>query len=150
MRALLQVSVLVMVLVVFGTVTAGAQNGAAEAIKAVNQLFQEYVAEGNADPLTMLFTEDGMSMQPNADPRVGHEAIKEAHAEMFATGVGALRLTTDELEVFGDTAHEVGRFVTETADGDHIDHGKYVVIWKRIEGEWKLHRDIFNSNMAAQ
>ena len=48
------------------------------------------------------------------------------------------------------TAHEVGRFVTETADGDHIDHGKYVVIWKRIEGEWKLHRDIFNSNMAAQ
>ena len=53
MRALLQVSVLVMVLVVFGTVTAGAQNGAAEAIKAVNQLFQEYVAEGNADALTM-------------------------------------------------------------------------------------------------
>ena len=62
MRALLQVSVLVMVLVIFGTVTVSAQNGAAEAIKAVNQLFQEYVAEGNADALTMLFTEDGMSM----------------------------------------------------------------------------------------
>ena len=46
MRALLQVSVLVMVLVIFGTVTVSAQNGAAEAIKAVNQLFQEYVRCG--------------------------------------------------------------------------------------------------------
>ena len=104
MRAFLQVSVLVMAFAILGAGTVGAQNDAAEAIKAVNQLFQEYVAEGNADALTMLFTEDGMSMQPNADPRVGHEAIKEAHVEMFATGVGALRLTTDELEVFGDTA----------------------------------------------
>ena len=145
MRALLQVSVLVMVLVIFGTVTVSAQNGAAEAIKAVNQLFQEYVAEGNADALTMLFTEDGMSMQPNTNPFVGHDAIREAHAAMLATGVGALRLTTDELQVFGDTAHEVGRYVTETADGGHIDHGKYVAIWKRIDGEWKLHRDIFTA-----
>ena len=150
MRAFLQVSVLVMAFAIVGAGTVGAQNDAAEAIKAVNQLFQGYVAAGNVDALTMLYTEDGMSMQPNANPRVGHEAIKEAHAEMFATGVGALRLTTDELEVFGDTAHEVGRFVTETADGGHIDHGKYVCIWKLINGEWKLHRDIFNSNMVAQ
>ena len=139
-----------MVLAIFGTVTASAQNDAAEAIEAVNQLFQEYVAAGNADGLAMLYTEDGMSMQPNTNPYVGHEAISEAHAALFATGVGVIRLTTDELQVFGDTAHEVGRFVTETADGDHVDHGKYVAIWKRIDGEWKLHRDIFNSNMAAR
>ena len=150
MRAFLQVSGLVMVLAIFGTVTASAQNDAAEAIEAVNQLFQEYVAAGNADGLAMLYTEDGMSMQPNTNPYVGHEAISEAHAALFATGVGVIRLTTDELQVFGDTAHEVGRFVTETADGDHVDHGKYVAIWKRIDGEWKLHRDIFNSNMAAR
>lgn len=145
MRAFLQVSGLVMVLAIFGTVTASAQNDAAEAIEAVNQLFQEYVAAGNVDALAMLYTEDGMSMQPNTNPFVGHDAIREAHAAMLATGVGALRLTTDELQVFGDTAHEVGRYVTETADGGHIDHGKYVAIWKRIDGEWKLHRDIFTA-----
>ena len=116
----------------------------------IRDRFQEYVAAGNADGLAMLYTEDGMSMQPNTNPYVGHEAISEAHAALFATGVGVIRLTTDELQVFGDTAHEVGRFVTETADGDHVDHGKYVAIWKRIDGEWKLHRDIFNSNMAAR
>ena len=56
MRELLQVLGLVMVLAIFGTVTASAQNDAAEAIEAVNQLFQEYVAAGNADGLAMLYT----------------------------------------------------------------------------------------------
>lgn len=148
MRAFLQVLALVMALAILGAGTVGAQNEAVEAIKAVNQQFQDYVAEGNVDAIAMLYTEDGMFMQPNANPFVGHEAIKEAIAGMIATGVGAVRLTSDELQVFGDTAHEVGRYVLETADGDHIDHGKYICIWKRINGEWRLHRDIFNSNMA--
>jgi hypothetical protein len=32
--------------------------------------------------------------------------------------------------------------------GDLIDRGKYIVIWKLIQGEWKLHRDIWNSSLS--
>jgi ketosteroid isomerase-like protein len=28
-----------------------------------------------------------------------------------------------------------------------LDKGKYIVIWKQEDGQWKLHRDIFNSSM---
>jgi ketosteroid isomerase-like protein len=33
-------------------------------------------------------------------------------------------------------------------DGAELDHGKYVVIWKKEAGGWKLHRDIWNSSQA--
>jgi hypothetical protein len=30
-----------------------------------------------------------------------------------------------------------------------LDEGKYIVIWKQVEGQWKLHRDILNSSRPA-
>jgi ketosteroid isomerase-like protein len=30
-----------------------------------------------------------------------------------------------------------------------LDEGKYVVIWKRHQGKWKLHRDIWTTSMPA-
>jgi ketosteroid isomerase-like protein len=30
-----------------------------------------------------------------------------------------------------------------------VDQGKYIVIWKQDGGQWKLHRDIFNSSLPA-
>jgi hypothetical protein len=29
------------------------------------------------------------------------------------------------------------------------DDGKYLVIWKRDQGKWRLHRDIWTTNMLA-
>jgi ketosteroid isomerase-like protein len=34
-------------------------------------------------------------------------------------------------------------------DGKVADRGKYVVIWKRVGGEWKLHRDIWTTSLPA-
>jgi ketosteroid isomerase-like protein len=46
-------------------------------------------------------------------------------------------------------AHEVGKY-TLMGDGDKVlDSGKYVVIWQRQDGQWKLHRDIWNSSQPA-
>jgi len=30
-----------------------------------------------------------------------------------------------------------------------VTDGKYVVIWKRDGGQWKIHRDIWNTSMPA-
>jgi hypothetical protein len=32
-------------------------------------------------------------------------------------------------------------------EGKMMDTGKYVVIWKREEGQWKYNRDIANTSM---
>jgi ketosteroid isomerase-like protein len=52
-----------------------------------------------------------------------------------------------EVEGLGDTAIEIGELTLYGAEAQVLDKGKYMVIWKRQDGKWKLHRDIFNSSM---
>jgi len=46
----------------------------------------------------------------------------------------------------GYTAVEVSFYTLYLADGRVADTGKYIVVWKRVSGQWYLHRDIFNSS----
>jgi len=32
------------------------------------------------------------------------------------------------------------------SDGETLDRGKFLVVWKSVDGSWKLHRDIWNSS----
>jgi hypothetical protein len=58
-------------------------------------------------------------------------------------------LITDEIEEFEGTAIEIGRFILKSGDDVIADEGKFIVIWKKDSGNWKLHRDIINSSMPA-
>ena len=43
----------------------------------------------------------------------------------------------------------LGDVCDDDKDGDGI-LGKFIVIWKEQGGQWKLHRDIFNSSIPPQ
>jgi ketosteroid isomerase-like protein len=64
-------------------------------------------------------------------------------------GIKAVMLETVEVEDYGHTAHEVGKYTIQGEGGQVTDTGKYVVIWKQEAGQWKLHRDIWNSSRPA-
>ena len=52
----------------------------------------------------------------------------------------------------GDTAYEIGKYklTTEPPGGSTTkDEGKYLVVWKQQGGSWKLHADIWNTNLLA-
>jgi len=53
------------------------------------------------------------------------------------------------VEQHGDTAIEVSKAELYAEGDKKIDDAKYIVIWKKENGEWKLHRDIFNSSRPA-
>ena len=67
---------------------------------------------------------------------------------MFDSGVKGVALTTLEVDDLGDTANEAGNLEIRGADGQVLDQAKYVVIWKKEGGSWKLHRDIWNSSVT--
>ena len=48
----------------------------------------------------------------------------------------------------GDLATDRGSYVLNI-DGAPEDRGKYVVVWKKVGGEWKAFQDIFNSDLPA-
>jgi ketosteroid isomerase-like protein len=64
-------------------------------------------------------------------------------------GITAAKLETVEVEDHGNTAIEGGKYTLEGAGGQVLDTGKYLVIWQQEAGQWKLHRDIWNSSRPA-
>lgn len=121
--------------------------GILAALTAANKEFEACVKRGDAAGLAALYTEEGQVLPPNGDFVSGQAAIQAMWQSVLDMGIKGARLEIVEAEEHGDTAIEVSRY-TLFAEGDaEADRGKYIVIWKKVGGQWKLHRDIFNSSL---
>ncbi len=115
-------------------------------IEATNAQFMEAFSQGDAAAVVACYTEDAQFLPPNSEIVSGREAVQEAIQGLIDAGIKGLQLEATEVEGHGDTAHEVGTYILMGENEQTIDEGKYIVIWKKVGDEWKLHRDIFNSN----
>ena len=97
--------------------------------------------------MAALYTEDGQVLPPNADVVTGREGIQAFWQALMDMGIQEALVETVEVEGHGETVIEVSRYTLQGEGGAVLDRGKYIVIWKQVGGEWKLHRDIFNSSM---
>jgi uncharacterized protein (TIGR02246 family) len=120
-----------------------------DAIAAENESFMAAFNKGDAAGVAALYTENGQVLPPNGDFVAGKGAIQMFWQAVMDMGIKGAKLEIVEVEAHGDTAIEVSTFTLHGAGGEVLDKGKYIVIWKRVEGQWKLHRDIFNSSMPA-
>lgn len=108
------------------------------------------VNSGDADGMAALYTRDGQLLPPGSEVITGRDNIAAFWEGVFDMGVESVELDPVEVEDHGETAIEVGRFTLGDADGEMMDRGKYVVVWQQEDGEWKLHRDIWNSSIAVE
>ncbi len=71
----------------------------------------------------------------------GREQIRGVYTKYF-TGLKAFTGTASHIEVSqaGDLAFDYGvnRMVYTTAQGDVLDIGKYLAVWKKIDGNWYI------------
>jgi uncharacterized protein (TIGR02246 family) len=120
-----------------------------DAIAAANESFMAAFKRGDAAGLAALYTENGQVLAPNIDLLTGKEAIQAFWQALFDMGIKGIKLKVVEVENHGDTAIEVSKYTVHGEEGQELDKGKYIVIWKQKGGQWKLHRDIYNSSMPA-
>jgi ketosteroid isomerase-like protein len=127
---------------------AGGEDDIKAQIEAANRGFMEVFGKNDAAGVAACYTADAQ-LFPAGQDVVKLNAAIEAYwkAAMPAEGALNVTLTTLEAEQHGDTAIEVGRATIADAKGKTLDIAKYIVIWKRAGGKWKLHRDIFNTNL---
>ena len=119
-------------------------------IAAKVESFMATFSSGNAAGMAELYTEDGQLMPPNVDFVTGKPGIQEVWQSVMDMGVKEAKLEIVELEDHGDTAIEIGKYTMFVEGWQVADSGKYIVIWKKEAGQWKLHRDIWNSSVAQQ
>ena len=140
--------ILCVALLALPSATLGQASPDEQAIAEANAAWEAAFNAGDGAGMAALYTEDAMLLPPGGESVEGRAAIEAFwQSAIEELGVQAA-LKTSELEIHGDMATEVGSFVDTGADGAHVDHGKYVVLWKKVDGDWKLHRDIWNSSMT--
>lgn len=123
--------------------------GMRAAIAAVNEQFQKAFNTGDAAGMGQHYTEDGQILPPNGETITGPGPIADFWSAVMGMGIKGVRLETVEVQDHGSTAIEIGHFFLSGGQGQALDNGKYMVIWKNDGGTWKLHRDIWNSSTPA-
>jgi len=118
-------------------------------IAANNRAFENAIATGNVDAIAALLAPDVIALPPDGPIVTGREAVKQFwRSTITEHGVTSCQIITDHLDTVGDVASEVGHatMTMATPDGkSETARIKYVVVWKRVDGAWLLHRDIWNA-----
>lgn len=120
----------------------------------IREISREWVvAAANKDAKTMgeFYTPDGRFMAPNAPAAEGREAAQAAWQDFLQLPSLQLTFAPTMVQVAesGEIAYAIGTYEF-SFDGDHgrvQDRGKYVDVWEKIDGDWKLKLDIFNSDL---
>jgi ketosteroid isomerase-like protein len=84
---------------------------------------------------------------PMASPPGGQRPLKgrAALVDLFTAQLrdaSAIRLETEHLDATGDMAFELGRAHLTLRTGQEVK-GRYTVLWKRWDGEWRAVIDFF-------
>jgi len=115
-----------------------------DAVEAGNRAFIAALLRGDAAAVSQLYTQDAQVIAPGAPVARGRSEIAAAWKKAIDAGVKDLSLQTADVESSGDLASETGT-VRQVAKDGTVTQARYVVVWKREAGRWKLHRDIWNS-----
>lgn len=119
-------------------------------IEARTVAFETAFNGGDAAATGALYTDDAILLPPGGPVIEGRDGIVALWQGAIDSGLKDLDLMTMNVEVAGDTAYETGTFegTVAGADGETPANGKYVVVWKKVDGNWMLHRDIWNDMPA--
>jgi uncharacterized protein (TIGR02246 family) len=114
-------------------------------IDTVNAKWMELFNKGNFDGIASLYTEDATAFPPGSAMVKGRAAIGAMWKSM-AEQISDPKVTTLEVKPLGPSAaREIGTFSLKTKGPTPQEvTGKYVVVWEKIGGDWKLAADIWN------
>ena len=116
-------------------------------IEAVNTEFASAAGRGDSAAVAALYANDAQLLPAASEPVVGRAAIEKFWQGALQSGITQVSLKTVELYGSGVHCTEVGRYELHDKGGKLLDRGKYIVIWQRERGEWKLLRDMFSTNL---
>ena len=121
-----------------------------EAILQANRKLEQSFTSGNVRAVSSFYTEDAMLLPTGSEPIHGAAGIADFWEAVLQMGIKEVKIETREVDAQGATAIELGEYRLNAADGQLLDRGKYIVIWKLVQGEWKLHRDIWNTSLPPR
>ena len=127
---------------------ASAQTKDEQAIRALSEQWQRDIAAQNVDRIVALHAPDAVIMFSHAPLVTGTTAIRGVYGDMVKIPGMVLHWTPTRIDVASPTvATEYGTYTEsyETPQGEMSDAGNYVVIWHKINGQWRVALDAPNT-----
>jgi ketosteroid isomerase-like protein len=111
-------------------------------INALDSGVAEGINGGDAAAISECYTNDAAILPPGAGRMDGKEAIQAYWQGGIDAGLSDVSITATSVDVTGDASVTVGMLSGKM--GDAALTGKYIVIGKKTDEGWKIHRDIWN------
>jgi len=123
-------------------------------IRDLEQQWAQAAAERNLDAIVDLFAPDGRIMPPNAEAAMGHDSVREAWGAILQLPELDFSFAPTSVTVAesGDLAYVIGTYQLMFGSEDERvqDSGKYLDIWEKVDGEWKVMVEMYNSNLPPE
>ncbi|MFP4847267.1 YybH family protein [Winogradskyella sp. PE311] len=116
--------------------------------KNIKAFSQAYI-NSDANALANMYTEDGKIFPNNRMIMSGKPNIKSYW--IIPDGVKILhhKVTPSEIHIENNIAYDYGYYEGKTLTKDKKElswQGKYIIVWKKINGDWKIYLDIWNNS----
>ncbi len=118
-------------------------------IAASNETFGSGFATGDSVNFLSHYTSDACINPSNMPKMCGAAAISAFFNGGYKMGIRAVKITTAEVMGGNDAVVETGTYEMFADKNVSIDKGKFIAVWKQENGKWKMHRDIWNTDMPA-
>jgi ketosteroid isomerase-like protein len=116
----------------------------------VTGAFEQAFNRDNLDAAAALFTDDAQILPEHGPVVTGRDEIKQFLKDQM-TPVVSFNTETDMTLVRGDVGLEQGHYrVRDLRRGSDIEQGKYIHVWRKVGGDWKLYRMIYNTDISRE
>lgn len=119
-------------------------------IQSAQNLMAEAFNARDARLAAALYHEDACLMPDGMPTFRGRAAIGGFFGGAIEQGIVGGRFITEEVDGDDTQALEVGHYAlfASLPNGERIcvDEGRYFVAWRKVDGAWRIYRDMFNRN----
>jgi len=118
-----------------------------EQIRQREEALASAIAQRSIPAALALYTAEAQLLPEGAPTFKGWEEIARFFEGVFAQGVVAAKFVTLDVEGNASEASEVGAYELYAATSEGtvtVDRGRYLVLWRKVDGHWMIHRDMIN------
>jgi ketosteroid isomerase-like protein len=118
-------------------------------VDSLNQNFSEEIASADSAALASHYWPNAELLLDNSEVVKGEDII-HAWGNGIRAGIKEVSFSTTDIAGSSDYIIETGNYEMKDGSKNLLDRGKYVVVWEKRNGEWKLYRDIGSTSMPAR
>ena len=142
---------ILLIAILFSSMTAFSQNVidlnvAKKEIQVQIEAYVDALRKYDSIALGNLYTIDARILNHGSPSTIGRAEIIKAYGEMIRDSITGSSFITTGLWGDNNLLVEEGTGYFSLSNGKVVSKGRYLLVWKKDEGQWKIFRDTFFSD----